>query len=117
MSDRDVELYDQVQHGDKAALEELYDKYEKLLYSFAFRMTGHRELSEEVVQEVFIKIWTKKRMYDQSKGKFSSWILTIVRNTSIDQMRKRKETSYSPEERDSIHSEETTLHERNSNNI
>jgi len=60
MSDRDLELYDAIQQGDKHALEELYEKYEKLLYSFAFKMTKNNELSEEVVQEVFIKIWTKK---------------------------------------------------------
>ncbi|MFC4322542.1 RNA polymerase sigma factor [Litchfieldia salsa] len=106
MSEKDVELYHRIQQGDKHALELLYDRYEKLLYSFSFKLTGQRELSEEVVQEVFIKIWTKKGIYNEHKGKFSSWILTVARNTGIDMIRKKKEVTYSIEERDSISSHE-----------
>jgi RNA polymerase sigma factor (sigma-70 family) len=106
MSDLEVELYRRIQNNDKQALEQLYDRYEKLLFSFSYRMTGQKELAEEVVQEVFIKIWTKKGTYNEKKGKFSSWLLTIARNTSIDMLRKRKETSYSFEERDSLISDD-----------
>lgn len=104
MSEKDVELYHRIQQDDRHALEQLYDRYEKLIFSFSYRITGQRELSEEVVQEVFIKIWTKKGMYNEKKGKFSSWILTVARNTGIDMMRKKKETAYTLEERDSVHS-------------
>lgn len=62
-----------IEQEDKSALEQIYDRYEKLLFSFAYRMTGNKQLAEEVVQEVFIKLQTKKSMYDQTKGKFSSW--------------------------------------------
>lgn len=109
MSEHDIDLYHRVEQGDKQALETLYNRYEKLLFSFAYRMTGQKELAEEVVQEVFIKIWTKKGMYNQEKGKFSSWLLTIARNTSIDLLRKKRETTYSIEERDSIHSEDPSI--------
>ncbi|PKR77672.1 RNA polymerase subunit sigma-70 [Halalkalibacillus sediminis] len=111
MSDRDLELYDAIQSGDKRALGELYEKYEKLLYSFAFKMTRNRELSEEVVQEVFIKIWTKKGIYQKKRGKFSSWILTVARNMAIDIMRKKKVQTYTLEERDSVYSEEPLTEE------
>ncbi|WNS78410.1 sigma-70 family RNA polymerase sigma factor [Domibacillus sp. DTU_2020_1001157_1_SI_ALB_TIR_016] len=93
MGEQDYELYQRLQQSDKRALELLYERYEKLLFSFAFRMTGRRDLSEEIVQEVFIKVWTKPDLYDQSKGKFSSWLLTITRNASIDHMRKKSEQS------------------------
>ncbi|HEU5139968.1 MAG TPA: sigma-70 family RNA polymerase sigma factor [Bacillales bacterium] len=89
-------------------MEALYDKYEKILYSFSYRMTNHKESSEEVVQEVFIKVWEGQGNFDASKGKFSSWLLTIARNTSIDLMRKRKEPTYELEERDSLASEEAS---------
>ncbi|HEX7063549.1 MAG TPA: sigma-70 family RNA polymerase sigma factor [Bacillales bacterium] len=104
----DAELYEKVQSGDKRSLELLYDKYEKILYSFAYRMTSHKESSEEVVQEVFIKIWKGQGHFDVSKGKFSSWLLTIARNTVIDLMRKRKEPAYELEERDSFASDEAS---------
>lgn len=111
MSEMDVELYERVLNQDKEALGLLYERYEKLLFSFAYRMTKRRELSEEIVQEVFIKIWTKPGIYDQSKGKFSSWLLTVTRNTSIDQLRKKNENSYEIEERDALQQEGPSIEE------
>lgn len=107
MSDRELDLYLQAVDGDKKALEQIYEKYEKLLFSFAYRTCGQKEMAEEVLQEVFIKIWTKKATYDASKGKFSSWILTVTRFTSIDLIRKKENQNYSLEEdRDGLHQEE-----------
>lgn len=103
---RDPDLYTRVQRGDRQALEQLYDKYEKILYSFSYRMTSHKESAEEVVQEVFIKIWKGQGNFNASKGKFSSWVLTIARNTSIDLMRKRKEPAYELEERDALQNDD-----------
>ncbi|HET7656727.1 MAG TPA: sigma-70 family RNA polymerase sigma factor [Bacillales bacterium] len=102
----DAELYSKVQSGDQNALELLYDKYEKLLYSFSYRMTKQQQSAEEVVQEVFIKVWKGQGDYDPEKGKFSSWLLTIARNASIDLMRKQKVQTFELEERDSLVSED-----------
>jgi len=90
----DAVLYDRVKHGDQSALELLYDRYEKILYSFAFKLTSNIDVAEEVVQEVFIKLWKGRGIYDETKGKFSSWILTIARNTAIDLIRKRKDQPF-----------------------
>ncbi|WP_188456964.1 RNA polymerase sigma factor [Virgibacillus oceani] len=111
MREHDLDLYRRIEAQDENALELLYDRYEKLLFSFAFRMTNNKFLSEEVVQEVFTKLWTKKGMYDESKGKFSSWLLTITRNTSIDLLRKKKETPYELEERDALLDERPSTEE------
>ncbi|TDQ42719.1 RNA polymerase sigma factor [Aureibacillus halotolerans] len=73
---------------DESALEKLYDQYERLLYSFAFRITKSKALSEEVLQEVFIKLWEGRAVYCKSKGSFSSWLLTVTRFTAIDLLRK-----------------------------
>jgi RNA polymerase sigma-70 factor (ECF subfamily) len=59
----DFELYTKVQNGDKSALEQIYDRYEKLLFSFAFRMTQSKDAAEDVVQEVFVKLWRKKGVW------------------------------------------------------
>ncbi|WP_257349507.1 RNA polymerase sigma factor [Pseudalkalibacillus decolorationis] len=111
MSERDLELYERIQKQDKHALELLYERYEKLLFSFSFRVTRRRELSEEIVQEVFIKLWTKPGIYDESKGKFSSWILTVTRNTGIDYLRKKNENMYELEDRDALKNEEPSVEE------
>ncbi|WP_078990553.1 sigma-70 family RNA polymerase sigma factor [Priestia flexa] len=86
----DVILYNRIKQKDQAALELLYDKYERILYSFVYRLTNQPDLAEEVVQEVFVKIWRGKGIYHEGKGKFSSWLFTISRNTVIDLIRKRK---------------------------
>nr|WP_112179401.1 MULTISPECIES: sigma-70 family RNA polymerase sigma factor [Paraliobacillus] len=106
MISQDIDLYARIQTGDQQALEELYDRYEKLVYSFAYRMVKHGAIAEEIVQEVFMKIWTKKGLYKRDKGKLSSWILTVTRNTSIDALRKKKETTYTLEERDALESDQ-----------
>ncbi|GAF11466.1 RNA polymerase sigma-70 factor [Bacillus sp. JCM 19046] len=102
MSELDAKLYSSMKSGDKQALEELYDRYVKLLYSFSYKMLEDKQQAEEIVQEVFIKIWTQKSHYDESKGKFSSWLLTTTRNTVIDTIRKRKEIPSDMQERDTI---------------
>ncbi|SDJ16143.1 RNA polymerase sigma factor [Salimicrobium halophilum] len=111
MSTQDEELYRRVLHKDKDALETLYDKYEKLLFSFSYKMTNNHGLSEEVVQDVFMKLWTQKGTYDSSKGKFSSWLLTIARNAAVDLMRKKKDTPYELEERDALQTNEPSVEE------
>ncbi|MBB6448214.1 RNA polymerase sigma-70 factor (ECF subfamily) [Geomicrobium halophilum] len=103
----DKELYERIQMKDKAALELMYDRYEKLLYSLAYRITKDPHFSEEVMQDVFMKLWNGKGagQYNEDKGKFSSWLLTVTRNTSIDLLRKKKEVEYQWDERDSLQEE------------
>ncbi|MGP1909806.1 RNA polymerase sigma factor [Metabacillus sp. JX24] len=88
----DAILYERILRKDKDALEAMYDRYEKLLYSFAFRITHDHTLAEEVLQDVFMKLWHGNRVYDSSKGKFTSWLLTVTRNQAIDLIRKHKKT-------------------------
>ncbi|MFZ3580329.1 RNA polymerase sigma factor [Virgibacillus sp. DJP39] len=103
MREHDVELFNRAQAYDENALELLYDRYEKLLFSFSYRMTNNKFLAEEVVQDVFTKIWSKQRTFDETKGKLSSWLLTVTRNATIDMLRKKKETPYELDERDALH--------------
>ncbi|KAA0544602.1 sigma-70 family RNA polymerase sigma factor [Bacillus sp. BGMRC 2118] len=109
----DKVLYVRVLEKDKQALELLYERYEKLLYSFSYRLTQDQELAEEVVQEVFMKLWKGLGKYDDSKGKFSSWILTVTRHSAIDLIRKRnRETTVELDTDDTIPSKEATVEEQ-----
>ncbi|RDB33157.1 RNA polymerase sigma factor [Exiguobacterium sp. RIT594] len=97
----DESLYHQMRSGDEQALEVLYDKYERLLFSFAHRFTNNDRLSEEVIQEVWMKIWNGRVDFNTDKGKFSSWILTITRNAALDCLRREKrQPTIEVEERD-----------------
>lgn len=111
MQNTDNELFRRIQNKDDKALEQLYERYEKLLFSFSYRMTSNKFLAEEAVQDVFTKLWTKKAHYDDGKGKFSSWILTVTRHACIDLIRKQKEVPYEFEERDSLHAQDPTPEE------
>ncbi|TVT28997.1 sigma-70 family RNA polymerase sigma factor [Salinicoccus cyprini] len=107
----EAELYERIQSGDRNALESLYIRYEKLLFSYAYKMTSNREMSEEIVQDVFIKVWRKKGAYDPSKGKLSTWLITLTRNSTIDVLRRQKMETYEYDERDDI---DPTQSEQNS---
>ncbi|KAB7707871.1 sigma-70 family RNA polymerase sigma factor [Bacillus aerolatus] len=86
---RDEELMKLVNKKDRRALEELYDRYIKLIYSFVFKFTnGNAETTKEIVQLVFLKLWTTKSSYHSSKGKFVNWLLTVTRNVCVDYIRK-----------------------------
>ncbi|WP_088006961.1 RNA polymerase sigma factor [Indiicoccus explosivorum] len=94
----DTQLYSQIQARDRAALEQLYDRYERILFSFLVKMTADRELAEEALQEVFIKLWKGTGVFDEGKGTFSSWLFTMTRNTALDLLRKRKQAAVPLEE-------------------
>ncbi|MEK3883054.1 sigma-70 family RNA polymerase sigma factor [Paenibacillus sp. PL2-23] len=78
-----------ISNGDAAALTRLYDRYEKTVYAFAFRFVGDAMLAEEIVQELFMRIWNHADRYDIGQGKVSTWMFAITRNIAIDQLRKR----------------------------
>ena len=60
MRESDIELYDKIVSKDTDSLETLYDRYESLLYSFIYKITQDKQSSEEVLQDVFMKIWNQK---------------------------------------------------------
>ncbi|WP_409290242.1 RNA polymerase sigma factor [Peribacillus sp. SCS-37] len=88
--EKDITLYQRILGQDAEALEILYTRYEKLIYSFVYKMTQDSGLSEEVIQEVFLKLWRGHSPYNEERGRFSSWLLTMTRNTALDILRKRK---------------------------
>jgi RNA polymerase sigma factor (sigma-70 family) len=104
-------LYERVRGKDKAALEELYDRYEKMLFSYLYKMTGDRDLAEEALQEVFIKIWRGTGTYHESKGKFVAWLVTMSRNAAVDLIRKQKKPSVPLDEVAEVESTETSVEE------
>lgn len=72
------------------ALEEMYDRYAKLVYSFAMKTNSDGQFANEIVQLVFTRLWTTEVGYDSRRGLFVNWLLTITRNIAIDQLRKLK---------------------------
>jgi RNA polymerase sigma-70 factor, ECF subfamily len=75
---------------DVLALEALYHRYSRPIFSLALKILGDREVVEEVVQEVFLRLWTRAFGYDPQRGKLLSWLLTITHHRAIDELRRRR---------------------------
>lgn len=74
---------------DDKAFTHIYDMYSKSLFAVISNLVKEREEAEDVLQEVFVKIWKNIDSYNESKGRFYTWILNIARNTSIDKLRSK----------------------------
>jgi RNA polymerase sigma factor (sigma-70 family) len=73
-----------------SSLDYLYDRYSGALYGVILRIVKREEIAEEVLQDVFLKIWDRINSYDPSKGKLFTWMLNIARNQAIDKTRSKE---------------------------
>jgi RNA polymerase sigma-70 factor (ECF subfamily) len=78
-----------VEAADPEAFATLYDRHGRMAYSLAYRMMGEKQEAEDVVQEAFIKVWCSAGGYRVGRGSVRTWILSIVHNRGIDQIRSR----------------------------
>src|SRR5690242_7112526 len=74
--------------GDERAFQELVERYQTRLLNFIYRTIGDRERAEDLVQEVFIRVYRHLHRFDRSK-KFSTWVYTIASNLAKNELRNR----------------------------
>jgi RNA polymerase sigma-70 factor (ECF subfamily) len=79
-----------------ADLEALYDSYHRQAIGLAYRILSDVGDAEEVVQEVFLSAWRSGHTYDPARGSTHTWILSMVRNRSIDVLRARRRRPVQP---------------------
>jgi len=91
--DLQADLLRRIAAQERAALAEFYDQTAGVLYATALRMLGDASEAEEVVQDVFVQIWTKAGSYDAKLGRPFHWAMGIARNRSIDRLRSRQRRS------------------------
>ena len=75
--------------GVEAALSKLYDRYSRTVFGVGLKILGDRSLAEELVQEVFLKVWRSSGTFDPSRGSFSTWLYRVTRSVALDLYRKR----------------------------
>jgi RNA polymerase sigma-70 factor, ECF subfamily len=72
------------------ALSTLYDRYSRTVYGVGMKILGgDRSLAEELVQDVFLKVWRSSNTFDPSRGSFSTWLYRVTRSCALDLYRKR----------------------------
>ncbi|MEM9151496.1 MAG: sigma-70 family RNA polymerase sigma factor [Cyanobacteria bacterium P01_F01_bin.3] len=86
----DVELFFAIEQKQLKALNFLYNRYGKLVYTVAFRVINNVEEAEDITQEVFLKLWQKSSIYKPDRGSLSSFLVMLTRSRSIDRVRSRK---------------------------
>ncbi|CAA9554702.1 MAG: RNA polymerase ECF-type sigma factor [uncultured Thermomicrobiales bacterium] len=79
-----------VSNGNAAALEVLYDRYSRIVFSFAMRILQDRAAAEELLQEVFFRTWKQAHHFSAPRGSFVTWLLSITHNMAIDEIRRQK---------------------------
>lgn len=85
------ELVDQIKARNQKAFAYLYANYSRALYGVITTIVKNETESEDVLQNVFLKIWNSFDLYDRSKGRLYTWMLNIARNMAIDSTRSRYE--------------------------
>jgi len=87
----DATLVQQLLQKDVSAFEQLYDRHSRAVYSLVLRILQQAGTAEEVVQDVFLQLWRNARQYDESRGPFVPWLLTLARNRALDTLRLKSE--------------------------
>jgi RNA polymerase sigma-70 factor (ECF subfamily) len=83
----DEDLISLVEAADAEAFATLYDRHSRAAFSLAYRMMGERQASEDLTQDAFLKVWRGASSYRAERGSVRTWILSIVHNRGIDQIR------------------------------
>jgi RNA polymerase sigma-70 factor, ECF subfamily len=83
----DIALLDRIIGRDALAVGELYDRHNRLLFGLILRILKDRSEAEEVLQEVFVLVWTRAATYDVALGSPAGWLVRIARNRAVDRLR------------------------------
>ena len=106
------ELVSLLKNKDANAYNVLYDNYSSALYGIVSRIIPAEEIAQDLLQDVFIKIWKNIEKYDTSKGRLFTWMLNIARNSAIDYSRSKQ---FKLENK--IHDIDNSVYEVNEQNI
>jgi DNA-directed RNA polymerase specialized sigma24 family protein len=88
------ELIYLLQQKNQTAFAYLYDNYSAALNSVIIKMVDDTQLSEDILQETFVKIWNNFGQYDANKGRLFTWMINITRNLTIDTLRSKGYKNY-----------------------
>jgi RNA polymerase sigma-70 factor (ECF subfamily) len=88
-------LVTRVQTGDFTAVEELYGRYSRQAFGLALKILNSHEAAEDAVQDAFVRFWKQPKSFDPTRGRFGSWLLSVVHNLCIDQLRRKRNKAVS----------------------
>src|SRR5260221_9838081 len=83
----DPELAERLKRREPQAMADLYDRYGRLAYSLILRIVRDAQMAEDLVQETFIRVWSRAQAFDSERGALVPWLLAVARNRAIDYLR------------------------------
>ena len=87
----DALLMERILQRDAQALETLYDRYARPVYSLVLRISQQPASAEEIVQDVFLQLWRNAKQYQATRGPLEPWLFTVARNRALDFLRLKRE--------------------------
>jgi RNA polymerase sigma-70 factor (ECF subfamily) len=86
----DLILLQRIVARDERAVTELYDRHSRLVFSLLRRILRSESDAEDVLQETFVRVWSRAESYDPSLGSPTTWLTRIARNRAVDRLRVRR---------------------------
>jgi RNA polymerase sigma-70 factor (ECF subfamily) len=105
-------LISMLQKQDRTAFEYLYDRYSAALLGILMRSVQDEDIANDLLQDVFVKIWKNIAQYDSNKGKLYTWMINITRNTGFDYVKSKanRQSSQNFTLEDQSNSVDTNIH-------
>ena len=76
--------------GEPEALGALYDRHARVVFSLIMRIAGDRDVAEEILQEVFLRVWQQAHAFDETRGTVRFWLHRIAHNLTLNELRRRQ---------------------------
>lgn len=83
----DASIVEKLNRRDPSGLAEAYDRYGVIAYSLILRIVRDATTAEDLVQELFLRLWNRYGDFDAKRGTLSGWLLAIARNLALDYLR------------------------------
>ena len=83
----DEMLIQAIAGGAVWAMEPLYQRYSRILYSLAYRMVADHQIAEDLLQDAFLAVWRRATSYSSQSGAVRSWLISILHHRTIDYLR------------------------------
>ena len=89
----DEALINAIAGGAVWAMEPLYQRYNRILYSLAYRTVADHQVAEDLLQDAFLSVWRRATSYSPQSGAVRSWLVSIVHHRTIDYLRRVRRRS------------------------
>ena len=106
----DSELMSRVTARDQRALVELYGRHARRLLPLIRRIVTNESLAEEILQDVFVRLWTRAALYRADDGQLLAWLVVMARNLALDALRKDNRWRTQLEFEESLHAAAPAAH-------